>query len=1620
MGTSSARPDDLDAFARDSRAADDELRTHAARLHAVYNEFQSGTQWGQFDAHSLIDAYGQYLDLNEMDARWVSQIAAAFRHAGGDGALARLPDAAIAASLRAAGLTNGRQSVTFDDPIAYGFPPTTGYADDPVNTASGNFLLAETDLHCHALALDRTYNSRSDQPGAFGPGWTSWADTRLRAVDDGAAYEGPDGQRALFPRQGSGYGRVLGITAEVVPTADGLELRWFDGRRWSFDTSGRPVTADRITFGYLDGRLASLTHTGGRSIELTWTADRITTAVASDGRRTEYTYLDGALVSTGDRRYEIQNARIVAVTDADGVTEARNTYDPDGRVLTQMSRFNRRTHFAYLPGAVTVTTGDEDNSPTNTYIHDPFGRLLAVIDGHGQRLSRTYDQWGNPVTTTDRDGGVTTVEWDERSCPVRRVLPDGSIWTYRYDESSRLIEVAAMTGASTTYSYPATGRLPEQIVDGEGGVTRLTVRDELVHEVTDPDGVTVAFGFDAEGALASTTDASGQTARIERDVVGRVIAAVTPLGRRSSYTYDERGRLVERRDSADGVWRYEYTPAGRLRMTVDPSGGRTEIRHGPHGEVVSTTDPLGAVTGRRYDEVGNVIRLITADHAEWAYEYDALSRLTAITDPMGETWLREYDVVGDLAATIDPVGARRSVAVDPGGRVTRIDDGMTTCEFEYDPLGRVVAQRRPNGAVARAGYDRCGRRLTVEDAGGGVTRLEYTPGGRLRRRISPGGRVTAFEYDETGRLAARIDGAGRRWEFRYDADSALVARTQPDGLVETFAYDAAGRLSARQAPGRTPVRYRYDEMGRLVEDTGATGATRRFIYDRADRLVEAIDPAGRRTRYRYDELGRSLSVVDPLGGTIERRYDAVGRTVAESDPLGRTASVEYDRAGRPVTRVDGAGLVSRLAYDRSGRVREIRADGAAPITIERDALGRPVEILEAGSFRHRLRWDPAGRLIERQRDGLTLRWRYGPDGERTAIGYPDGTETEYFHDDVGLVTALRHPAIGEVTVHRDGAGRMTGADSQDMRASWRYADGLLVGYEFAAGGRHRVADLIRDAAGRVTTATVDGIESQFGYDEAGQLVTDGERTLSYDEAGRLIRESSVASETSYTYDAAGELTSRDATTFSYDGAGRRMRETTPGGTARAYRWDGLGRLAGYSDDGQDTAVSVDALGELADVAGTPLLWDTTDGLGAPCWLGGHAVLGHGTPWATAGGGEVEWLLPDWLGTVGGTDDPWGGGARRVGPSIGFRGEIAFGSLTWLRNRVYDANTRGFLTPDPLLPVPGTPFSANPYHYAGNDPVGLADPLGLRPVTDEDLRKYRDQMSRDVWSKTTDWVGDNWEYIAAGALIVGGVLVMATGVGGPLGAAMIGGALLSAGGSAGIQKFTTGDVDWGQVAVAGLIGGAAGGLGAGGGLLVGSSGRVAAASPFLRGAVTGGVTNLVGGAANRGLNGDDIFDPAGMATDVLLGGVTGGVAGRVGARALTSNRPYQIGNLPPDQIGSTNAVGQITIRPGLSRLDFEETLRHETVHSILTPSRAGLSKITLGLYENSHLYRYAEEAAAETYGTLSLAKGLTFPFTSGGYELNPLRVAGEAAAVGTGLGAIGFGGYELAEGVFGDD
>ncbi|QWL33227.1 RHS repeat-associated core domain-containing protein [Rathayibacter toxicus] len=91
----------------------------------------------------------------------------------------------------------------------------------------------------------------------------------------------------------------------------------------------------------------------------------------------------------------------------------------------------------------------------------------------------------------------------------------------------------------------------------------------------------------------------------------------------------------------------------------------------------------------------------------------------------------------------------------------------------------------------------------------------------------------------------------------------------------------------------------------------------------------------------------------------------------------------------------------------------------------------------------------------------------------------------------------------------------------------------------------------------------------------------------------------------------------------------------------------------------------------------------------------------------------------------GVGDPFAGLSLPDGLALTTSGAVTIGGLEWMGHRAYDPTTRGFLSTDPLPPIPGTSWAANPYAFAGNDPVHALDPTGLSPITDTQLQAYRD-------------------------------------------------------------------------------------------------------------------------------------------------------------------------------------------------------------------------------------------------------------------------------------------------------
>lgn len=1394
MSTTSANINDLKAFVDGSTSRVGRLRTTRADLSSKASTVAAACSFQHPSTHSvlaaleLVNAWGEngrfvknlHDDLVEAD------------NADCDGN-ATVSNAVVAASLQDAGLTEPPSIVDVPAIELYGQPPYSGFVDDPICLANGNFLLRDGDLPmfgiASALSVVRTYNSRDDHDGVFGPGWTSMVDVGLVVTEQRLTFRGPDGGGVEFRRLLDGSwesSRRRGLSVESAD--DGWIVRERHERSWTFDRVGTLVSATaRPALVVVDRRPDRVTFTEQRSgrwvtFHLDADARRVRSLEASDGRTVDYGYTDGRLTSvrrdTGDVTYAHDDAGLlVEVVDADGITVCRNTYDGAGRVSTQVEEHGRETSYEYRSDGVSTVTAS-DGAPPNVMVHDRRGRMTAMIDGLGHVMRVAYDDLDRITQIVDRTGAVTRLRHDDRGNVVERVDADGLRETFAWDDADRLIARTDRAGHRTTFDYVDDGRDPVLVAYPDGSTVEVAYDDAgLATSVLDADGVRYGIERNRDGLLAALVDGLGHRTTLDHDRTGRPIGVEFPEGIGGRSELDERGRPIVVR-TPTGEQHLTYTAAGRPISGTDGAGVPWRIERDDSGEV-RRVETAGSprVTYER-DTVGRIATVVDAEGGRTAFEYDPVGRQVAVVDPLGNRSQVGYDAEGRVIASTDATGATRRRELDVLGRtVIAVDRSGARTERTFHPIGVPETITDDRGATWRYDVDELGRVLASTDPLGAVTTYRYTAAGRLAEVRSPLGRTLRRFYDAAGRLARVVEPDGTEAIFERRTDGAL-RRVLRDGVATTYDYDESGQNTAIAGPwGQVSRRM---ASGRVAEQSWTGSGPAQFEYGVDGLLARVVDPAGVTTEFTRDACGRLIA--DATGPvTSGYRWDAAGRLVSITDSYGQVTSIERDPLGR---------MASLRYADGDGFVRGFGTDGR---TTTLDGLdGSPL-----------------------------LRLHRGPRGAVDRAEGPGGSHLTFERDLLGRLTALGTDA-GTVRYERDLDGYLVElADDDHTVAIDRAVDGLPTGFRLDDGDAvpaPDALDLTRDEHGRVT---VDEAGRRFTYDLAGRLAstttTDGTTTeYGYDDLGLLSAERGPDGVTSYGYGQAGELLRRvdpdgGVTTYEHDERGRRTREEAADGSVTRYRWNLLGRLVAVDRTGADGAetnhlIEHDPYGRPQRVDGVPVLWDGGFGNGLYA-LGDERIV--------AGKGQVRVLTdPDgtWDRRVG--DDPWGDDGG-TGVRVGYRGALAVDGLLLLGDRAYDTQTRSFLSRDPLPPVTGRLAFAGPYVYAGNDPVNLVDPTGRRPLSDDEYNAWKEANTKGFIREAGEWVADNWETIAKVAIVAVGAVAMAalvaSGVGLPL---LIAGGALVGGLSAAGTSYIDGKRGWdlvGDAAIGAVFGGVAGPL-----------------------------------------------------------------------------------------------------------------------------------------------------------------------------------------------------------------
>ncbi|TMK51013.1 MAG: RHS repeat protein [Actinobacteria bacterium] len=718
MSTTSGDPRNLNQFLEGSEPLRGQL-TESAR--AAVKAAQAFAASGSVAGGSLGGLQAMIQLLSDMGANeaFVHSITEALAAAdrGGMGPVT-VSDATLAAKLKADGVGAAPSYIVVSPSSLLGFPPTSGFVDDPVCALTGNFFHAEVDLSFPARAslldLARHYNSlASARVGSFGPGWSSLLDMALVAgAGEGIVVSLADGAEVGFSAGDDGVLRPETRPQLSLSHLDDGTWVLADGvapgaTRWRFDAAGTLTAISRgsaqVALERSGGEVARLVEaSSGRWVALSWEGGHISSASSSDGREVAYAYdAEGHLVGvarpSGSVSYRIEAGLVAAVVDADGVSSVSNVYDEAGRVMRQRSAFGRVSAYTYSDHGLTVVAG-EGGTARNAFVHDRRGNLTTMVDADGRPQRLRYDADGRLVGLSERRGGTWETTWDPSgSRPARRVGPEGFEESFEWDGQGRIVAHhlgPPGSAATTRWSYASPEHTtPSLIVEPGGARTVIEVSgDDLATSITDADGVRAEMAYDADGQMTSLRDALGNTTRLAYDPYGNLAAWRFPSSITLSYDSDEAGRVL-RAVTPKARWSYEWSAAGRALAGVDPAEGPWRARHGEHGALSSITDPAGGETSFSYDAYGRPLPARLCDR------------------PRG----------GDLDLRLRPRGR--------AGRHRRADGGG-------DPPCRRPA-RAHDGGVRRRGAD-------LEEGLG--TRRASRPGGRpggagavlpLRRRGAP-------------------------------------------------------------------------------------------------------------------------------------------------------------------------------------------------------------------------------------------------------------------------------------------------------------------------------------------------------------------------------------------------------------------------------------------------------------------------------------------------------------------------------------------------------------------------------------------------------------------------------------------------------------------------------------------------------------------------------------------------------------------------------------------------------------------------------------------------------------------------------------------------------------------
>lgn len=648
----------------------------------------------------------------------------------------------------------------------------------------------------------------------------------------------------------------------------------------------------------------------------------------------------------------------------------------------------------------------------NCATHEAVGKYLLYLDQNGNEYRCIYDNQGywkplGKINSTkfkiyDSNGFIVEytdgkkITYSKEGILQKETDRNGNTISYVIGTGHRISQIKLKTGETLTVSRNS--ELYITSISGPvSGSASYSYSNGRLKTVTDNNGITVSYDYDADGYITGITKSDSTKVIIRYGLDSytkeKVCTSVTnENGNTETFSYDYKNRKVQHVSFGGFKENYVLNEAGNTISYSDGRGSTSTITPGNLGLVQSITKD-GIKADYSYNSNFQPVKIIFSDGGNQTVSYNKYGQISEIKDRDGFTNKYTYDSAGNVIAVYYCGVLLTSATYYSNGLVKTLSEAGCSYSYEYNAYGSIIKKICRDSAgkttTEKWSYDKNNRVSSYTPAVGDRVSITYSSSSPLATQtVQYGNRKQEIKkFNNRGWIIEYTEKDLQNndtYTLNYDYDGVgnLIRVYLNKKMYCEYSYNSAGFViasivwnlpvnSSEVAKQAIKTTYSYDSFGRVITESVEV------ITDKMDQNADKIQSlTGNKillNRYSYSNVSNQTTVKSYSGEIVTGTYvyDVYGRLIRKTLQDGFTKYYTYSKTGKISSITDSNKNYVSVAYKNDGSTVVTSKNGLGDIFVYTyNSFGQLVSIKDGLNQLSSYTYDSKGNLVSE-----TLPWK---------------------------------------------------------------------------------------------------------------------------------------------------------------------------------------------------------------------------------------------------------------------------------------------------------------------------------------------------------------------------------------------------------------------------------------------------------------------------------------------------------------------------------------------------------------------------------------------------------------------------------------------------------------------